>query len=393
MSAALDTPFATWSRIEVFRSPEDAASAWRALEAQGVATPYQRYDWLAPWYAFVAARKGQTPAIVLVSNGAGAPLALFPLVMLRTGPVRLARFAGGKHCNANMGLFDADFLATLGPEDASTLLFAISEALSGVDLLDLRSQPLSWNGFANPFALVAGARPAEDAHALAFQPGDTADMLVRRLVSKDSRKKLAKKLRWLEAIGPVSLRRAQTEAEVDGVLEAFFRQRAARFKAQHIANPFSCKTVQQFLRSAALAGLDRGSPALELWALWCGDRIAAAFGGVSDGRRLSGAFISFENDKTLMRSSPGEVLTMELAKAALANGLASFDLGMGEDGYKRHVCPTREKRVDASIPITPMGHAMALGLRGANRVREIVKRDVRLLKTVRRVALRFGAPT
>lgn len=383
MSAALAMS-PDWTHIAVHSLPRRAEAEWRALEATGLCTPYQRYDWLAAWYETVGHARRLQPAIVTIHGPGDSPAALFPLVIDSNGPARVARFAGGKHCNANMGVYAADFAPRLDSTRAAALLFAMGESLPGVDAFDLRSQPVAWAGFANPLACLGGAREAEQAFALTLQAGESPDALARRLLGKDSRKKLAKKKRWLQEIGPTALHRAQTAAEAEEILEAFFRQRAARFAERGMGNPFACPATQDFLRRAALSGLGQGRPALELYALRCGDRIAATFGGCSDGRRLSGTFISFEPDPALMRSSPGELLTMELAQAALSRGLAEFDLGMGDEGYKRHVCPEQERRVDVITPVTPLGHAVAFALRGAGRVKQLVKRDDRVLRTVRR---------
>jgi CelD/BcsL family acetyltransferase involved in cellulose biosynthesis len=394
MSVALAYPMISWSDITVFRSAEDAESLWRGLESEGSCTPYQRYDWLSAWYATVAMMNRLQTAIVVLRDAHGSPAALLPLVLERQGPALVARFAGGKHCNANMGVFRPGFALRLADTPASAILDSIAgaiakEGLGRVDVFHLRAQPVQWGGMPNPLADGPGAHPVEDAHALYLANGETEDDLTRRLLGKESRKKLAKKLRWLGDQGEVAFRRAETEAEVDRVLCAFFRQKAERFRVQGIVNPFACTSTQAFLRRAALAGLDHGRPALEIYALWSGDVVAAAFGGCCDGRRLSGTFISFETDTAIMRSSPGELIAMELARLALRRGLESFDLGMGDDGYKRHSCPQREERRDSVVPVSALGRAVALGLIGVSRLKGVMKRDDRVLRTVRRVAFRI----
>jgi CelD/BcsL family acetyltransferase involved in cellulose biosynthesis len=394
MSVALAYPMISWSDITVFRSAEDAEALWRALEAEGACTPYQRYDWLSAWYATVAMMNRLQTAIVVLHDSNGRPAALFPLVLERQGPALVARFAGGKHCNANMGVFRQGFAEQLGHTPAAAILNAMAdeiarEGLGKVDVFHLRAQPGAWSGMPNPLAGGPGRHPAEDAHALTLRDEESDEALTRRLLGKDSRKKLAKKLRWLDELGGVAFRRAETEAEVDRVLCAFFRQKAERFRAQGIVNPFACTSTQAFLRRAALAGLDQGRPALEIHALWCGDMVAAAFGGCCDGRRLSGTFISFETDPAIMRSSPGELIALELARLALRRGMRSFDLGMGDDGYKRHTCPKREPRFESVVPVSALGRAVALGLIGMGRLKGAMKRDDRVLRTVRRVAFRL----
>jgi CelD/BcsL family acetyltransferase involved in cellulose biosynthesis len=189
------------------------------------------------------------------------------------------------------------------------------------------------------------------------------------------------------------LRRAETEAEAETVLDAFFRQKAQRLDALGITNPFALPRTQRFLREAARSGLARGTPALEIWALWAGDRVAAAFGGCSDGHRLSGTFISFEPDPVMMRSSPGELLVRDLVRASCKRGLTIFDLGIGDEGYKRHYCPQVEPRIETVLAVTLAGQIALPVLDGIRGLKNYVKTDPRLLRLARRVTWHLGPRT
>lgn len=391
MTSAAESPRKAALRLDVHRDLSAVETAWRSFERVSVHSPYQRFDWVAAWFA--ARRPGDRgePAIVAVSDPAGSLQALLPLELDRSGPLRLARFAGGKHANTQMGLYRAEFAAALAPHEARELLIDAGRALGGIDLFVLINQPRDCNGITNPLAALPGSREASPAFAVDLHPD--ADALDRRLIGRDSRKKLTKKRRWLEEFGPVVLRRAETEAEAATVLDAFFRQKAQRLDALGIANPFALPRTQRFLREAARSGLDRGTPALEIWALWAGDRVAAAFGGCSDGHRLSGTFISFEPDPVMMRSSPGELLVRDLVRASCQRGLASFDLGIGDEGYKRHYCPQVEPRIETVLAVTLAGRAALPVLDGVSNLKNYIKTDQRLLRLARRVTWHLGPRT
>ncbi len=369
--------------FRVVADPTAIEHEWRTLAAEGGATPYQRFEWSRAWFASAPAIQAKRPAIVLASDEQGLPIAILPLEIERHGPVRIATFAGGKNSNAQMGLFSKSLAERLDPTHAQAFMQAVAKALGRVDLFALTNQPIGEGGQPNPLANLPSSRPAPSP-AFSVDLGPDPDMIVNALLSGESRKKLRKKMQWLNAIGTAQVRQASSEAEVSQVLDAFFRQKRQRLTALGIANPFDLPRTQNFLRRAALDGLAEGRPAIEIHALWCGDRVAAAFGGCNDGRRLSGVLISFEPDPTLMRSSPGELLTRELVRSSCLRGLAKFDLGIGEEPYKLQYCPVVEARVDTFLPMTALGSVAASALGATAWAKTRIKKDRRLLDVARR---------
>ena len=79
-------------RYEVFETLAGAEVVWRALEARGVFTPYQRFDWVA---ALLRARPldKERLAIIVVHDG-DRPVALLPLVVQSRFWMRTARIVG-----------------------------------------------------------------------------------------------------------------------------------------------------------------------------------------------------------------------------------------------------------------------------------------------------------
>ena len=109
------------ARVEVFDDMASAEPHWRALErAQALATPYQRYEFLALWQRHVGADAGFTPFIVVgfdVRRDAAVPAAAW--LAARSAAGRVVEFLGGKHANFNMGLWRRDVAATIGADDAA----------------------------------------------------------------------------------------------------------------------------------------------------------------------------------------------------------------------------------------------------------------------------------
>ena len=318
-------------------------------------------------------------------DGDLAPQALLPLEIDRLGPARIARFAGSKHANFGMPLLDRSFARQFDPADIPALMRALGEAHGGIDLFALTNQPLECDGVRNPFAQAPNARMTPGAVFRTVIDAGGADV-AERVVSKSSRKKLAAKARKLSELGEVFCRRAATEAEARAFLDAFFAQKKLRSAALRLPDPFVEPQARRFLRRAATAGIEHGAAAFDLYAMTCGDAVAAVFGAATNGQWLSGSIISHSPDPAFERCSPGELLLLAVLRDAGARGFESFDLGVGGGAYKASFCKDPFAAGRLLHPVTMRGIAAAPLLAGAGVLKAAIKRDARLL----RMAQRFG---
>ncbi|MFO1149022.1 MAG: GNAT family N-acetyltransferase [Alsobacter sp.] len=369
---------------QVYRSLQAAEPAWRALEKTGIGTPYQRFDWVKSWHDAQGGDEDGRFAVLMVRDGDGAPAALLPVEVDRVGPARVARVAGGRHANFGMPMLDPAFARRLSPQDAEALLHRLADEHRAIDVFAFANQPALCAGVPNPFAALPDAHPTPEPACITVI-GDERAAIVERTISKESRKKFAKKLRWLAEAGPVVHRKAATEGEVDLVLAAFFRQKAQRCATRQLPDPFADGAVRFFVRSTCLAGLSEGQPAVELHALFCADRPVAVMGLAGDGRWLSGSFLSHEPEPLVERCSPGELLIAEVLRDAGRRGYEVFDLGVGAAAYKSSFCKTPLAMTDTYLPVSWVGQAAAPMLAGSGRLRAAIKRDPRLMALVRHV--------
>src|ERR1700728_2665502 len=113
MAAAIESRTAApaWSKASRIASVDtlgdlgQAETIWRRLEdPQQFSTPYQRFDFLAPWQRLVGERENLRPFIVIAYDIERRPLLLLPLTVGQEHGIRIARFMGGKHTNFNMAL-------------------------------------------------------------------------------------------------------------------------------------------------------------------------------------------------------------------------------------------------------------------------------------------------
>jgi CelD/BcsL family acetyltransferase involved in cellulose biosynthesis len=183
------------------------------------------------------------------------------------------------------------------------------------------------------------------------------------------------------------LSKRASPAQVERLLDAFFRQKEERFRELGIPDPFRDPGVRGFIRKAALDRLEEGCPAIELYGLTVGTKVVAVLGGAADKDRLSGMFISFEACKEAMKFSPGDILVSRIVREQCLRGRRYFDLGVGEARYKSTFCNDTVELVDAFLPVSSKGRVYA----SARRALASLKRHVKQ-KPARHAARCAAAP-
>ena len=389
---------------EIFHDLDSVSALWRGLEASpgAVATPYQRFDWVAAFVADEggpeAGGRGSSLRIMVLRDEGGRAQLLIPLRISRDGGFAVARVIGAKHANYHMPLYASPQGAAIPAEEIEAAL-ARAGREAGIDVYALDHQPRFWDGTANPLS-ARGAPCASDAYGLLLGPD--AESTLRRAFSGDARKKLrAKERKLVEALGPVEHRIGTSPEAVAAILEAFYAQKAARFAAMGVPNPYAGSAVRRFIaRGTARGGAPNEAgdaardatqanrtPAIEVHALVATntDRILATFGAAVDQHRFSGMWTSFDTDPDLGRFSSGDLLLHRLIGQQTEAGRRVFDLGVGEARYKASICDETIELAQVLIPVSPRGHLYAAAARAAARAKHRMKRSPRLWEAVRRL--------
>ncbi|MGJ3264532.1 MAG: GNAT family N-acetyltransferase [Salinarimonas sp.] len=373
--AALDAPrtaahaAADEATIVVHDGLASAREAWVPLEAHCLASPYQAFAWQSAFAAHALGAGATVHVAVLHEPQTKRPVLIMPLAVGRRGLLSVASALGGKHANFHLPLFCPQARPLLTPAAMRAHLGTIGRAI-GVDAFAFVNLPRTWLGQPNPLVLP-GARPAaSDAYWSAFadrpQDGPAAPL------SAETRKKLRKKERGLAQLGPVAASRATSAAEVGRTLEAFFALKSRRMGALGLPNPFDDRGTRDFLRAAADPD-GPGRPAMTLWRLCVGERIAAVFGAACDGVRASGMITAFDDAPEIARATPGDLLMLSVIEELRAEGYDSFDLGVGEARYKGHFCDRTEEMLELTLPVSIAGRAFAAKAGVAGRVKRWAK--------------------
>ncbi len=357
---------------------------WRTLESRGGVSPYQRFDFVAPWLRTVAARRDLKPLVVEIRTD-GRTAMLLPLEVTSFGIARIARYPGGRQANLGGPIVDPDLVASVDPGRLGDHLVEIAQGPLRIDGFALLNQPELPDGLVNPLAVMAESRPSTSV-SFRLELDGPIDEVLNRVLSAGTRRHLVKKRKRLAERGPLRFGPSSDAAEAAVMLDTFLRQKAERFAALGLANPFEDEGVAGFLRETIVTGLRYGRPGLETFGLWCGDRPAAIFGAASSGHRLSGSFICFDADPEVARCSPGELALVEVIRLAAARGVRVFDLGLGRGPLKARFCKADQPLVDTMLPATQLGGAALLAIRTAGQLKDLLQRDERLIRPARRLA-------
>ena len=364
------------ARVDVLRSTADAEPVWRTLEAVStLATPYQTFEFLNAWQTAFGLHDGAAPFIVVAYDVHNRPVVLLPLAIGRENGAQVARFMGGKHPTFNMPVWQAAFAAFATASDVAAIINAIRQEADGIDVLALTQQPKQWRGVSNPFAQLAGQPSANPVPSMSMTPAAKPE----DRVSASTRRRLRNKERKLKALPGYRYSVAETDADIERLLDAFFIVKPQRMALLRLPNVFADDATNKFVRDACAAKLPSGRRAIELHALECDAEMISICACVADGQRFSTMFNTYTISENA-RYSPGLILLREMVDHYGELGYTSYDFGVGYDEYKTTFCKEDEPIVDSFIPLTARGKFAALGMSSLTHAKRLVKQNPALMQ-------------
>ncbi|WP_417684217.1 GNAT family N-acetyltransferase [Roseibium sp.] len=355
-------------RLADFKAAEEFISR---LENPVGLLPYHTPAWMKAY----ASTLGSERAAVLASLWLGdQPAALLPLEQVSRGQVSWLRFLGQDRGNQFTGVWDRTALEKISPSDLSNQLLDLGRSINA-DMIQLANTPERLDGLPLPFALCR--RVASPSPVYQGKLSDDFDSLFRSAVKKDSRKKLLKKQKALEAAGEYEIVRAQTDEQIARGLATFILQRTSRAAQTGIPNVFCDGENTAFLEQLLKPSEDDAQPCLELWWLECGGKIRATYLCARSEGTLYGYSNSIAHDE-MMAHSPGVVLLKEIIAISCADpAMTDIDLGLGDERYK-HAWAQPVPLCEHLKAVTFKGRVAAL----AQRTRQDIKGRIRSSRTL-----------
>jgi len=336
-------------RIRILDAAPETFDLWRRFEAEACALPFQCASWSATILETLGRDAPVRPAITLVTDGAGAPLMLVPLLVRRAHGLRVLEFIDFGLADYNAPLIRADFARHLADGGFPPLWRRIVDAAGPVDAVTVDKIPEAVGPVPNPFMQLA-PRHGGDSFQVVRQ-GGFADYLKTRSPSLVSNSKV--KRRRLERLGHVELRVARTAAEIERTVATIIAQKSRRYEATGRADLMRQEARRRFYETIARREADGGL--VHLSALCVDGGIVAAHLGLAFRGGFYWVVPTF--DDRLARCSPGRLLMLDLMEWAFGAGFDTFDFTCGNDPYKH----------DWANRISPL-HTLREGLTPAGRL-------------------------
>lgn len=367
--------FADGVAIRVHTSFEQAEPRWRLAQEQCASYGFQAYDWMAAWYKNLGERQGWEVLLVELTDADDRTLMLLPLGRRRQYGLRIAGFLGGEVTDYNAPLLRSDFdvsaFAALWP--------LIVRLLGGVDVFRARRMPLHVEGVANPLAALAGMQHTEQAHVATLTSSFEEFQKQRSAkVFADTRRQL----RRLGELGAVQLLIDTSPPQRAQVVDAMARQKARRWHETGSRDLFAEDGYLSFYQDLAAQGL--GGGAVVVSALYVDEHLVATHWGIRYGKRFYWLMPGYE-DGEWGRYSVGRILLDAVVRDCIAQGLALFDLTVGDEAYKQqwadHILPLYAGQQGHSL----RGKLAVMLDRTYRRLRERARANQTLRSLVRRL--------
>jgi len=312
---------------------EDAAALWRRrsewnslVERSATSTVFQTLEWHRSWWN---ALRADARLVVLLAEEQGEMVGVAPLMLSMQRILgrerRVVEFIGAEAADYADFIVEPtrrravvtrmlEWLADHGDRWDVLRLLNIAESSA---LPELLPQVFGRRGYATD------VRPLSECPTRIF--GDrTADQRLPR------KKKLREHYNQLRRQGEVEFKLYRTAAEMEGVLDAFFRQHADRWAGTPTPSLFLDARQREFYRE-----LVRGL-APEGWVLFSAvtlNRAPISFHfGFQYGGRIYWIKPAF--DPAYARYAPGMLQIKYLLEYAMAHNASEMDFTVGEEGYK-----------------------------------------------------------
>lgn len=377
--------------VQVSERIEDVEAVWRRLTAGAIESPGQSYDFIAAWVRDRKLPHGQQRYVVgLVDN---VPVALLPLHRKRVYGLPIFTWFPGAHAGCYAPVADYERLIALGPDGRRALWSAMTGALSGGDVVYLRSIPTEVGGHEGLFDELGTTLAVETLYRSHYASWEDCDRLQR---NKTRRKHDRQQGDRLSAMGEVSFAEIRGGGDTEAAIATMFMQRSARFKAMGIRDTFVLDGLIGFYQDLARAG---SGADVRLHVLRLDGAIVAVRYNIVHGDRMFCLISSMSDDPAIQNGSPGKQCLLRVMQTVFDNGISVFDMGSGYTDEKRHWCNEQLPLRQHYVGLTPQGQLIVAAHQAFQRTRARAKANPQLKAAIRslrqlveRVTRRGAAP-
>ncbi len=315
--------------LRMFTDLPSVKHIWLSLEASGVGTLYQSFNWCHTWMEHFGHAKGITPCIVVAENQFGDIAFLLPLQLRRSKGISIIEVLSTPQAGYACGVFGRSFI---GP---SALLWFenyfdhIVDILPPHDVLRLCDAPETISGFENPLLKAGSFAAANQSHIMDLD--HDYEFLLLKHRSKDSRRSMRKRDNKLEAEPDLCFDFPVQTDDITMTMNTLFSQQEARMAEFGVHDVFGLQE-RQFFKSMALP--QQGEPLRAFRLRSQNNILAIILVGIRNG--TGWALISSMTGGALRKYSPGDYALRQLIKTLCESGARTLDLSAGDTAYKYH---------------------------------------------------------
>lgn len=353
----------------------DALTLWDRFSNDDPYGVAQSPAWVSTWAAIV------NPDIVVgVISSGGQPVLLLPLEIVSERGIRIARYAGGTHANANFPVVSKTLADSVSESLVYDLLAKLKAHPARPDALVLTRQLTELQGVKNPLLVLSTMESAN--LALSFFIDTDFENLIKHRSGPRKLKKMRQQARRMDERGGWTALVAKDAVTSDMLLDAFFAMKAKRFQKFGMNNTFADPRIEQFFKTLFSRACSMPDSAFKLDALKVGDEVLAVAGSaIRHGTNIVEFGAVWDHEPAL---SPGDFLFHQMINKACDDKLSAFDFGVGDEPYKRSWCDVETRHADSMAAFTVKGAAYVMMFRLAATAKRLIKRNDRLFTLLKK---------
>ncbi|MCR6673675.1 GNAT family N-acetyltransferase [Devosia ginsengisoli] len=360
---------------EVTDDLEVVEATWRRLQAGGIESPGQNFDFIHAWVQHHGiAREDQRYVVGCVD---GEAVALLPLHRKKVHGVSVFTWFPGANVGCYAPVSNYGRLAALDPMARCLLWQTMFSHLDGADLVYLRSIPAEVGGHSGLFDELGATLTVETLYRSEYSSWKECDRLQR---SKSRRKHDRQQGDRLGAMGEVSFEEVRNGGDTRCAIETMFIQRSARFKAMGIRDTFVRDGLIGFYHDLAKAG---SGVDVRLHILRLNGQIVAVRYNVVHNDRMFCLISSMSDDLAIQNGSPGKQCLLWVMQTVFDQGIRVFDMGSGFTDEKRHWCNVQMPLRQHYVGLTLQGAVIVKAHRVFQKMRAAIKANPQLKAAVR----------
>ena len=317
------------------------------LYYQSDSTAFQHPIWQAAMHGFVRSQPGVRARTLLFRCKKSKHLVgLLPLVARKKMGALILEYA-------NLGLVDyalptlkADFWQWV--PDSSTLSVELDRVLDRYDMLRIKHMPTNDPAFLRLLPNSCMERASFSAHAVEL--GLDYDTWRNETISKGERKSRDKKRRAMLRNGDWQMKRLTDPGEIREAFEHLRRYHKDRFADRPGTDMLQDGDSFRFYTDLACSAAETGFT--RTYRFTYNGEIAAVQFGIQDQSRYLYLIMGVDYDR-MGKYSPGLLMTEDIIRDCISDGIKTFDLTVGDEPYKA-------KFGTKPIPIYTLWHAHSM---------------------------------